>query len=248
MEDIIKALAIIAILLAIGPLSVLCALIGVIPLSLLGGQDIPLDTWWKRLGTAMFGMVAWGIILYGFRFLLCLVIHDVSICPATPTPTPTAVPTPTITPTATLTPTSISSPCFCQSATDDDTLRCLIHAESEAVKVEDLSLIRRIFAPNATIFRGDTQEEWRDPIAYYEQHFAILDFPQARHFDISPVVIAADFAKYTSGSSGQYTTGVGTPTPYYNPNPSDHWVFVKNERGCWVIQRFEFNASHIPFP
>ncbi|MCS7226465.1 MAG: hypothetical protein NZ821_05670 [Gloeomargarita sp. SKYB31] len=137
MQDIIKALAIIAFLLMIGPLFVLFALIGVIPLSLLDGKDIPLDTWWKRLGTAVFGMMTWGIILiilYGLYLLLCLILPNAPFCPVTPTPTPTNVPTPTFTPTATLTPTSTPSACFCHSATDDDTLRCLIHAESEAVK------------------------------------------------------------------------------------------------------------------
>jgi len=161
-------------------------------------------------------------------------------------PSLTLTPTPTHTPTLTLTPTPI--PCVCQSATDDNTLRCLILTESEAANNDDLTLIRQIFAPDATIFRGDTEEEWDSPMAYYIPAFASLDFTEATHFNIHRIEITAQVARYTSGSSGYYAEPGTTPTPYYNENPSEHWGFNRNDRGCWVITRFEFNASLIDFP
>ena len=172
--------------------------------------------------------------------------------PLSSTSASTLVPSPTLTPTPTVTPTSTPTPtptlCFCQSAMDDDTLRCLILTESEAANNGNLTLIRQIFAPDATIFRGDTGEEWDSPMAYYIPAFSSLDFTEATHFDIRRIEIAVQVARYTSGSSGYYAEPGTTPTPYYNENPSEHWVFNKNDRGCWVITRFEFNASGIDFP
>lgn len=130
----------------------------------------------------------------------------------------------------------------------DDTLRCLIHAESEAANGGDLTLIQQIFAPDATIRRGDTGKEWDSPRAYYEPAFASLNFTDARHFDIYQIQVTDLIARYTSGSSGYYAESNATPTPYYHENPSEHWTFGKNDAGCWVIIEFEFNASHIPFP
>lgn len=158
--------------------------------------------------------------------------------PISQTDSPPAVSEPTNTPTS----------CVCQSATDDDTLRCLIHAESEAANQSDLTLIQQIFAPNATILQGDTGEEWDSPMAYYEPTFASLDFTDARHYDIQQVEITEQFYRYTSGSSGYYAAPNATPTPYDNENPSEHWTFGKSDARCWIIARYEFNAKHIPFP
>ena len=169
-------------------------------------------------------------------------LEDIRLVPLSSTLASTLVPSPTLTPTPTPT------PCFCQSATGDDTLRCLINAESEAANKNNLTLIQQIFAHDATIFRGDTRKTWDAPIAYYTSTFASLKFTEAKHFDIRQIEITAQVAKYTSGSSGYYAEPGATPTPYDNKNPSEHWVFGKNDRGCWVITRFEFNASHIKFP
>ncbi len=169
----------------------------------------------------------------------------------TPTHTATHTDTPTATPTNTPTSTPTSTPTLyiCQSATVDETLRCLIHAESEAANRGDLALIQQIFAPDATIRRcDDTEQEWNSPMAYYGPAFASLNFTDARHFDIHQIQVTDQIAWYTSGSSGYYAESNATPTPYYHENPSEHWTFGKNDSGCWAIIEFEFNASHIPFP
>lgn len=146
------------------------------------------------------------------------------------------------------TPAPATSACFCQSATNEATLCCLIQAESEAANDGDLGTIGQVFAPNATILRGDTQEPWDNPIAYYAPTFTSLVFTDAAHFDIHIVRMTEQKAWLTSGSAGYYAAPGETPNRYKNENPSEHWTFVKNEQGCWLVSEFEFNASHIPFP
>jgi hypothetical protein len=227
-----------------------------------------------RVLIGVIGTVLWVAVWTVAYFILCSVFPGLPTCSPVSEPTPThtstsistdaltPVPLPTLadTPARAATPPPASRPkvtsiatstqisCVCQSATDDDTLRCLIHTESEAANNDDLGLITRIFAPDATIFRGDTRKEWYSPTAYYSPTFAILDFTEARHFDIRQMVIKARSARYTSGSSGYYAEPGATPTPYYNDDPSEHWIFGKDDQGCWVIMRLEFNASHIDFP
>jgi hypothetical protein len=155
------------------------------------------------------------------------------------------------TPTPTNTISAASSPvaCVCESGTVTDTLSCLINTESDAANRGDPVLIARIFAPTAHIVRGDTKQEWDSPLAYYLPTFQTLHFFNAVHYDIQPITVTASGAWTTSGSRGAYAPAAGgTPTPYDNPNPSDHWLFEKNESGCWVITRYEFNAMALPFP
>ena len=105
------------------------------------------------------------------------------------TPTPTPQPTATLFPTATDTATNLTpSPvaCYCQKATDDLTIQCLITAESQAANEGSFELISKIFSPNATIFRGnDPQKTWETPLEYYTQSFGDYQFSSANHFDIS---------------------------------------------------------------
>jgi hypothetical protein len=155
------------------------------------------------------------------------------------------------TPTPTHTISAASSPvaCVCESGTVTDTLSCLINTESDAANRGDPVLIARIFAPTAHIYRGDTKQEWDSPLAYYLPTLKTLHFFNAVHYDIQPVTVTANSAWTTSGSRGSYAPASGgTSTPYDNLNPSDHWLFEKNESGCWVITRYEFNAMTLPFP
>ena len=148
------------------------------------------------------------------------------------------------------TPVAVSTPtCPYHANTVTETLISLIHAESQAANNDDLALIDQIFAPDALILRGDTGEYWDNPRAYYEPTFQALDFRDAEHFDIHIIEITDQMAWCTSGSRGYYGPSGTTPTePYDNPNPSDHWTFSKDTQGCWIITKFDFNASHIPFP
>jgi len=169
-----------------------------------------------------------------------------AIVAAAPTaPGPANQTTPTITISATSSPVA----CVCESGTVTDTLSCLINTESDAANRGDPVLIARIFAPTAHIYRGDTKQEWDSPLAYYLPTFKALHFSNAAHYDIQPVTVTANSAWTTSGSRGSYAPASGgASTPYDNPNPSDHWLFEKNESGCWVITRYEFNAMALPFP
>ena len=181
---------------------------------------------------------------------------------ATQTATPTATPPPTSTPlpSATLAPTPTAMealtatpvPCFCQQSSDDQTIQCLIVKESEAANkgaAEGLALIGQIFAPNATIFRGDQNFTWYDPLSYYGPSFAAAKFTNANHPMIVQKKISSTQAFYVSSSKGIYTLLDGKTGTYDNPIPSEHWVLAKNGAGCWAVTYYAFNAAHItPFP
>jgi hypothetical protein len=175
----------------------------------------------------------------------------VAVSVLTPKPTPaggTSTPShmPTMTPTPTLIPT-----CPYQADNDKDTIRRLVHAESEAVKRKDISIIKAIFAEHAIIQDGaNSEQKWNDPVVRYETLFAETTFTEAIHFEAQPVGdgITVTIAWFTSGSKGEYVTGDGHSGSYDNPACSDHWTFEKNRSGCWVITRFTFNACLIPFP
>jgi len=140
--------------------------------------------------------------------------------------------------------------CLPQAGGDEETITRLIHAEAEAVLKEDILIIRAIFAENAVIRDGGSEEQWNDPISRYNKLFAETRFTDAVHFDIQPAGpgISGNVAYFTSGSRGSYVTTDGYSGSYDHPPCSDHWTFSRNGAACWVITEFTFNACHIPFP
>ena len=164
--------------------------------------------------------------------------------PPSPTPPPaSATPTP-------VDPTPSPVACYCQRATDDLTIQCLITAESQAANEGSLELIAKIFSPNATIFRGSVpQQTWDTPLEFYQQQFGDFLFSSAAHDDISFIVSMGKTQYYVSGSAGyaEKRSG-GEVLGYNNASPSDHWAFTKNEQGCWAVTYYEFNAAHLDFP
>jgi len=150
-----------------------------------------------------------------------------------------------------LLPTS-SPPCYCQRSNDEETVTCLIESEALAVNSADIDLIKKIFLENALVARADTPNgrQGVGPLPYYQEAFETLTFAEANHFDIHAAGMQGGKLYYTSGSQGFYSAKDGSNAgEYKNLNPSDHWTFSKNGNGCWAVQRFEFNASHImPFP
>jgi hypothetical protein len=167
----------------------------------------------------------------------------------TPTSTPTFTPTPTSTPTITPTPTPT---CPYQAITDTGIITRLIEAEAQAILDEDISIIRAIFAEDATIWDAARDERWEDPIARYAALFANTDFIEDVHFEVQPAGpgITENVAYFTSGSKGKFIS-VDDPSQTHefdNPDCSDHWTFGRNSAGCWVITNFTFNACHIQFP
>lgn len=179
-----------------------------------------------------------------------------------PSVTPAATnPLPSLTPAATNVPVLTAAPisCLYQGDSDERTLRNLIDAEGRAATSQDtgvgLGIISDIFAPNAVIEQMDIGRTWSNPIAYYQELLDRTNFTTATHTDVQPAPnplehgrwYTADTAWFTSGSQVTGTDG-GTPVVYKNDPPSDHWTFGKDQRGCWRITKFVFNASHIPFP
>lgn len=138
--------------------------------------------------------------------------------------------------------------CLCQGKTDDESIRCVIMTEARAANENNLGLIPKIFNDNAVILRGsDPQQTWTGPLTYYQPAFSQLSFKEASHTDIELLAVRDQTAYYVSGSSGKYTSKDGQTGQYNNPKPSEHWTLSKNSSGCWMINRFEFNAAHLPF-
>lgn len=255
MEKVFEALVLLVVVLIVllffGPIFVIASIAGCIemgPLKL----DLRKTRTLGRVAIAIIGLGVW-LSIYVPALLWAVRGPIASGTLAVPTPIATADPsTPAPTAAAPATATSTPVPCVCESTTVDDTLHCLIHSEAQAAVTEDLALVQRIFAPDAVVFRGDGEardtKTWENPLAYYAPAFRDLDFREATHFDIRQIEMGEHVAYYVSGSSGSYTGSEGTLTPYYNESPSEHWVFGKDALGCWVITRFEFNASHLDFP
>ncbi|MCP4360240.1 MAG: trypsin-like peptidase domain-containing protein, partial [Chloroflexi bacterium] len=176
------------------------------------------------------------------------------------TVTPTLYPfpsTPTNTPTLTTsTPTSEPTPyCHCTETTVEETLICLIQAEREAAEGKDLSTIEAIFDKNA-VMRNRQEDENRNEynqeysgrveiIEYYAGFFHNASSIEVERTNITKIEIDPEHntAWFTSGN-----ITIVDGDAWTNEAPSDHWIFGKTTQGCWVITKFEFNASHIPFP
>jgi hypothetical protein len=180
-----------------------------------------------------------------------------------PTNTPNREPSPSATSTE-IPPTLTATPYICpyQGKTDEETIVNLIKAEADAVNIKSLDIILAIYSPNAIIYQYDTEPPkiWNGPVDRYGNLFTTTTFKDVEHFDILPAVpvLAGETeAYYTSGSRGSYRTEGGDWIPFNNgslisPTPtqygSDHWTLKKDEKGCWLIVKMDFNASHIKFP
>lgn len=196
--------------------------------------------------------------------IMVALITKCSIPPPPPTPTPTLSPTQTNTPAPTSTPILTATPtpaCPYQGFDDAETFVNLIHAEADAVNMESMEIIQKIFAPDAVIYDVEGGVSWPDPVAKYQGDlFPNANSTDVQHFGIVSVGKSPDgaFVYYVSGSSGSYTNKNGGPYPYYNGSKgnaqedtkygSDHWTFQQNVSGCWVIKQFQYRAGNAPFP
>jgi ketosteroid isomerase-like protein len=152
------------------------------------------------------------------------------------------IPPPTVTPTS-------ASICQFQSNSDKATITRIIEAEADAVKTEDIEIIRSIFAPSAVIMDAVNGEVWRDPISRYRTLFNDVDFSEFKHYDIRIVRQDGDTAYFISSSIAKYKTAVAPEnTITITSSSNDHWTLAKNSSGCWFITNYTFNAVNIPFP
>lgn len=135
-----------------------------------------------------------------------------------------------------------SCKCRYQAATPTAAIINLIHAEGEAAKRKDISIIQHIFAANAVIYDKTNGKGWNNPITRYEILFDNYTFMNAIHFDIQEVITAENVARYTSASRGRFFRNVDPENIliYETPPGSDEWEFGKNSCGCWVITNFTF--------
>ena len=133
--------------------------------------------------------------------------------------------------------------CPVTAATDTKALFGLIDAEAQAVLNEDIELIEAIFAPDAVIRNEATGEEWDSPETYYEEKFRNEIHCRIEHDDHHILKLTDKEAWCTTASRGEWGwEGTGCTMTYENPPGSDQWQFRKDDRGCWRIVRFTYNA------
>ena len=115
---------------------------------------------------------------------------------------------------------------------------------------EGIAIIQGIFEKNAYILDAASGEEWHDSTARYEALFANADYLEAKNIEIQPAGagVTQDVAWFTSESQGRLIASDGTEVSYARTPHECHWTLRKNSAGCWVITKFVFNASDVPFP
>ena len=149
--------------------------------------------------------------------------------------------------------------CTFLGRTDEETIENLIRAEATAVNAKDFTIILAIFAPDAEFYdyAQTPPGTWKGPSDRYQKNlFQNTEFQGVQHLKITPVGpgIVGNVAYFVSGSSGSYRSDSGDWKSFNNPSipstqyGSDHWILQKDNNGCWVIIRMEFNAGHIKFP
>lgn len=144
---------------------------------------------------------------------------------------------------------SVRYECPYQRPNPVDTMISMIHAEAEAVKTEDIEIIRQIFGPQAVIKDAQSGAIWTDPVVRYRTLFENTAFVDLVHYEIQPAGpgVLTDAAWFTSGSKGSFMATNGAGGKFDNPPGRDHWTFRKDRFGCWVITDFSFNDER-PFP
>jgi len=155
--------------------------------------------------------------------------------PVTLTTATTPVPTVTLTLTATLAPTAT------QVLTPDvrTTLLILIETEKRAVLIEDMDLIRAIFAPDATKTDAATNLSW-NAIQRYTQTFTREDHLEITHANLE-VTIAGDKATVTNDSCGSFMVTATRQKIEYNCPQCDRWTFHRDANGRWWITDMTYN-------
>jgi hypothetical protein len=176
------------------------------------------------------------------------------------TPQPTAVSVSTAAPTITLphaptqtstSPTTITSTPNCPYAGSTDTQNFinLIRAEEQAVLKEDLGIITVIYAKGATITDVELGQTWSNVVEHYQLLFENLDFIELTHYDFEVVKHAGNKAWVKSSDSSVMILAGSNEKKKFVSNPGDaHFVFEKDDAGCWRIVHFSKLASHEPFP
>jgi hypothetical protein len=117
----------------------------------------------------------------------------------------------------------------------------LLDLESKAVVDSVPSLITRIYAPDARVwrFRGDTLSAEQ----HYNDKFAKEHWITATHNRITDVRIYATTASLASGDTIHWIDKVQRlDCAYDNPAGSDIWTFTRSPSGCWRIESLEFAA------
>lgn len=138
--------------------------------------------------------------------------------------------------------------CPYDGGTDEITFQNIIRAEEKAVLNEDIAMLEQIFLPGATIRNIGTGVT--APITpYYQQIFNDADFLELQHYDIKVLKVEGINAWVTSSDAGvMFLKNTGERLDYVNPPSSNHYIFTRDESGCWKISHFSIQAQDESFP
>ncbi len=146
------------------------------------------------------------------------------------------------------TPSPPSDNCIFHRDTDQLTFHHIIETEEIAVRASNMSLIQAIFMSDAT-YEDKSLNESRNAIDNYVLAFELFDYLESQHHDISIVRVEKNVAYVTSGSSGLYIDLKNNDKEsWHSEAGSDHWIFQKDEVGCWKVKKLVVNAKNQLFP
>ncbi len=139
--------------------------------------------------------------------------------------------------------------CPYQTQTDLETITNILNAEANAILQKDINVIKQIYADNAVIKDVQSGQTWNSPVTKYQELFAERDFQKLEHFALQLVKNTGQMAWVTGGVRGHdvYISS-GQVEDFESDTHSDHWIFEKNENGCWIITALDFNATNVSFP
>ncbi|MBK9926639.1 MAG: hypothetical protein IPP66_15290 [Anaerolineales bacterium] len=138
--------------------------------------------------------------------------------------------------------------CPYRGETDEITIQNIIHAEEKAVLNEDIAMIEQVFLPGATI-RNLGSGVTAPVIPYYQQIFKEADFLEIQHYDIKVLKVEGMNAWVTSSDAGvMFLKNTGERLDYVNPPNSNHYIFTRDESGCWQMSLFSIQAQDESFP
>lgn len=140
---------------------------------------------------------------------------------------------------------------ICPHAGSDDTQTFIkmIELEAESALAEDLSLATSLYTKDATIRDYISDTTWNDVTEFYVSNYVNLDFDKLIIDDEKLVKKTEDTAWVTASSSGLLTFAESNEKVRFQGEPgSNHFIFMKDESGCWLISHYLISAQDEPFP
>lgn len=139
--------------------------------------------------------------------------------------------------------------CVYSGGTDLEVFIQLIRLEEQAVLQENIDILLKIYAQDATIRNVSKDQLWTNMIERYQLLFENEDFLELEHFGFNLVDNTGNTAWVTSSARGiEIFAGTNRKREFTGTTNGDHWTFLKNNIGCWEISNLSYGAAHEKFP